>query len=774
MTLISKKLSGRPYNLQLNVTHRETDAGGNRSRYNYEISVKSLDGYGTFKYDAVSARATINGVAYNKTRASLNFVPDSKNKTLVIGSGVTDWINHDADGRKTFNIRVQTTGSWGVFGSADTGNSPYVATRIPKPPAAPGGLALGTITTTSVALSWSKPGDNGAAINGYEIQRATNAAFTQGVATTDVSGTSGTVSGIATGTRYWFRVRARNSAGWGGWSAAVATATKPAAPGNLRSSNVTPTSFTLDWNSPGGNGITRYEIQRSTASNFAGPTNWEQTGTSLNVSGLSPATTYYFRVHAETLGGFGAWSATFKITPGLPAPTLNSAATETGNYRLRVAWSAPSITTGLTGYRVQTATDAAFTKNVQHNDVGNVLTTDLTRTGGKRYWVRVAARTAGGVNTWSGSRAVVHQLAAGNVDSWTRVGAKPAAIAYYTQSGIRRGATGGRQALILESLSTGNVTLAADTFGIQRKITGLKIGHAYRFEASGNLLGAALGGTYRLRVLGEVAAAPVTLTTAPQSLGYVEFIASATTATLQILLADPITVSGAQDIVENAAFHGIRLLELATDYPVRLRETVYESNLANHLDLACNSVGASWFVAKDGVTRFRLPGSTLPLRGVFTDDDTPDALHYVDIAAARDTRGMFNRLDVTNYGVTDESGERREENDELVVTSSASITRYGTRSARLEANLYSQPPYGQTLNERLDELLAENDEPQFLMSEIRWNAQENLDAAAALEVGQRIIVRRKGHEQDSQIVHIQHHITPTRWMVQLGLRKVGS
>lgn len=39
--------------------------------------------------------------------------------------------------------------------------------------------------------------------------------------------------------------------------------------------------------------------------------------------------------------------------------------------------------------------------------------------------------------------------------------------------------------------------------------------------------------------------------------------------------------------------------------PGMLGRTVYESSLSNHLDLACNTVGAFWYVDGDGVTRVR-------------------------------------------------------------------------------------------------------------------------------------------------------------------------
>ncbi|MFL0202127.1 hypothetical protein ACHFI2_16310, partial [Exiguobacterium acetylicum] len=150
------------------------------------------------------------------------------------------------------------------------------------------------------------------------------------------------------------------------------------------------------------------------------------------------------------------------------------------------------------------------------------------------------------------------------------------------------------------------------------------------------------------------------------------------------------------------------------------------------------------------------------------DDD--NALHYIDVSASYDTRGMVNRLDVTNYGVDED--RKNEQNDELVRVDQASINSYGVRSARLETNLYGVAPYDESLNARLAALLADSGTPRLFISSVTWNAQENIAAANALDVGQRVTVRFNGEEQDSQIVSLQHDITPKRWIVTVALRRL--
>ncbi|MEV7886269.1 chitinase [Streptomyces sp. NPDC002817] len=87
------------------------------------------------------------------------------------------------------------------------------------PPAAPTGLTVGTVTSSSVALSW--PATAGA--TGYAVHR-------DGARVQTASGTSATVAGLSPSTAYSFQVSALNDAGESARSAAV-TATTTAGSG---------------------------------------------------------------------------------------------------------------------------------------------------------------------------------------------------------------------------------------------------------------------------------------------------------------------------------------------------------------------------------------------------------------------------------------------------------------------------------------------------------------------------------------------------------------
>ncbi|WP_317445678.1 glycoside hydrolase family 18 protein [Streptomyces collinus] len=146
------------------------------------------------------------------------------------GTGTTDvstWTQSAPDWQKlttTFTTGAATT-KVTLYTHGWYGTGAYYADDISlvgpggstaQPPAPPTGLKAGTVTSSSVALSWSAV--TGA--TGYAVYR-------DGVKTQTVTGTSATVSGLAASTAYSFQVTAANDAGESARSAAVTATTSP-------------------------------------------------------------------------------------------------------------------------------------------------------------------------------------------------------------------------------------------------------------------------------------------------------------------------------------------------------------------------------------------------------------------------------------------------------------------------------------------------------------------------------------------------------------------
>ena len=123
-------------------------------------------------------------------------------------------------------------------------------------------------------------------------------------------------------------------------------------------------------------------------------------------------------------------------------------------------------------------------------------------------------------------------------------------------------------------------------------------------------------------------------------------------------------------------------------YPQRLRSTVYESSLANHFDLACNSVGAAWYVDVNGITRFAAPPSSLPVSAVFSDKARDGALLYTDIDAGYDTQSLVNVLDATNHGI---GADGLADDEEVSISNPVSVGLYGPRAEDIAVNIGTAP-----------------------------------------------------------------------------------
>ena len=173
-----------------------------------------------------------------------------------------------------------------------------------------------TPASVQIRLSWLLPASNGgSAVTDYIIQRSANGTsgwvtINDGVRTT----TTYTVTGLVNGTRYYFRVLAKNAIGTSVASNVVNAIprTVPGAPTGLRA---TPGRRTvaLAWNAPasGGSPISDYVIQRSTnGTTWATVADGISTARTYTVTGLSTGVTYRFRVAARNVAGTSSYSTT--------------------------------------------------------------------------------------------------------------------------------------------------------------------------------------------------------------------------------------------------------------------------------------------------------------------------------------------------------------------------------------------------------------------------------------------------------------------------------
>jgi YD repeat-containing protein len=167
------------------------------------------------------------------------------------------------------------------------------------------------------------------------------------------------------------------------------------APANPSAGNITANSFTASW--VGVSGATGYRIDVASNPSFSTGivyNNLAVSTTSQVVSGLTPNTTYYFRIRAVSASGTSASSQVFTLTTLvlLPPPTVVSASNISTSSFI-ASWTSVS---GATSYGIDVSTSSSFSTNVFINDfpVNSLQFNVFTLTPGTTYYFRVRAKNA--------------------------------------------------------------------------------------------------------------------------------------------------------------------------------------------------------------------------------------------------------------------------------------------------------------------------------------------------------------------------------------------
>ena len=316
-----------------------------------------------------------------------------------VASSATTFSDTGLSQNTNYSYRVSAINAVGTsdFSSA---SSPITTWNIPD--------TIASVTASAgnmqASLSWAAPANHGATITDYSIQYSSNngktwTAFNDGAS----SSTTATITSLAKGTSYIFRVAATNAVGTGLFSSAsnyITTWNVPGTPTGLTATVTSSSQINLSWSKPsdGGTPITDYKIERSTGNNvWSTIPHVASSATTFSDTGLSANTSYSYRVSAINAVGTGSASSTAKATTLTAAPTVPGQPTnlvaKAGVSKISLTWTAPSDGgSPITGYKIQRSTDNTnWSTLVSSTGTKNTSYTDSGLLAGAKYYYKVSA-----------------------------------------------------------------------------------------------------------------------------------------------------------------------------------------------------------------------------------------------------------------------------------------------------------------------------------------------------------------------------------------------
>ena len=398
--------------------------------YRYRVYAKNT--YGNSGYSNVvqldTACQPASPTNFNSTASAdglavvLNWTDNSDNEhgfriARCVGSGCEDWnfsrtapantgsYSDTTSPCTTYRYAIDSfnndVGSWGYSGHHER--------PTPCVPATPAIAVTPSADGRGMTISWGNLSNETA----YYLERCIGASCVTGFV--PVGGalpadtTSYSDSGLNPGATYGYRLRAINAVGYSGYSP-IQYAIEPSAPSTPVITTATPassgTSVTIVWSNV--EGETSYALQRclgvDCGSGFGsvGGT-FAQDTTTYTDTGLTPGTTYGYRVHALNAVGPSAWSATkYSIQPDRPqSPTLTVAAGSDGK-TMSITWNDVATQTA---FYLERCTGANCTTGFTLIGNGLAATTlafsDSGLQPGGTYGYRIRAYNEVGYSSWS-------------------------------------------------------------------------------------------------------------------------------------------------------------------------------------------------------------------------------------------------------------------------------------------------------------------------------------------------------------------------------------
>lgn len=287
---------------------------------------------------AASTLASSYKISYVPSTASTFIVYNNTDQTRLTVTGLQP--------STTYNFQVVAVNSIGSSSAAALNGI-----QTASPPPLPTNFVASTITTTSIALSWNA--SSGASTYTINYQVSGSSSWT--TASSTITNTNTTITGLTSGTVYNFQLIATNTSGNSNPVSlnGVSTGAPPSSPSNIVVSSVTATSIGLNWDPV--SGANSYSISYMPQGETTLRSFGNAASTSIVVVGLTATTIYNFQITATNAYGSSEPGVINTIQTGAassgspPYPPTSLVVTQTGATSITLGWDMMS---GATSYNI--------------------------------------------------------------------------------------------------------------------------------------------------------------------------------------------------------------------------------------------------------------------------------------------------------------------------------------------------------------------------------------------------------------------------------------
>ena len=400
----------------------------NGTTYYYQVAASNAAGLGL--YSAVSSNTPANVpniVVFSSSGAGVNTISLAWTAPTNNGAAITSYnLNYSTDSSSgpfttlssgllvsPFVATGLTNGSLYYFQMAASnvmGYGPYSLTASNTPRTVPAQVtdlsANPSGISTSLILSWVAPWNGGRAITGYRWFRSSNADMS-GVLTSNatlVTTLSTTVTPLVAGVMSYFRIVASNVAGFSVSSEVVSNYPRavPGQVGTVTAASLNQ-SISLSWpltTASNGSAISAYKSQYSLSSAAAGL--WETISigpeNTIVATGLTNGSSYYFRVQASNVAGYGLNSAVVTRIPYTVPDKVGAITVTPLAASVSLAWPTTTASNGtaITSYYYYWSLSGSGTFTGVSNSSVTFSAVKSSLSNGSNYNFYVAASNAAG------------------------------------------------------------------------------------------------------------------------------------------------------------------------------------------------------------------------------------------------------------------------------------------------------------------------------------------------------------------------------------------